>query len=72
MEFELGFGAGTQKLSVPDENLICVLLPNPDQHTLTGAEEVARALKNPIGSKRLRQIVRPGEKIAIIPKQRLK
>lgn len=66
MEFELGFGTGTQKLTVPDENLICVLLPNPVKHTLTGVEEVARALKNPIGTKRLKQIVRPGEKIAII------
>lgn len=66
MEFDLGFGAGTQKLTVPDENLICVLLPNPVKHTLTGVEEVARALKNPIGTKRLKQIVRPGEKIAIV------
>jgi len=66
MEFQLGFGAGVQKLTVPDENLICVLLPNPMKHTLTGAEEVMRALKNPIGSKRLREIVRPGEKIAIV------
>lgn len=66
MEFELGFGAGTQKLSVPDENLVCVLLPNPVSHELTGREEVARALKNPIGTKRLKEIVQPGEQIAIV------
>ena len=66
MEFELGFGTETQQLTVPDENLVCVLLPNPVSHGLTGREEVARALKNPIGTPRLKQIVRPGETIAII------
>ncbi len=66
MEFELGFGTCTQKLNVPDENLICVLLPNPVSLELTGQEEVLRALQHPIGTPRLQQIVQPGEKIAII------
>ncbi len=66
MEFELGFGEGTQKLTVPDENLVCVLLPNPVSHELTGRDEVVRALQNPIGRPRLKEIVHPGEKIAII------
>lgn len=66
MEFELGFGAGTQKLNVPDENLVCVLLPNKVDHELTGEAEVARALSNPIGTPKLSRIVHPGEKIAII------
>ena len=66
MEFELGFGTCTQKLNVPDENLICVLLPNPVSHELTGQQEVVRALQHPIGTPRLQQIVQPGEKIAII------
>ncbi len=66
MEFDLGFGAGTQKLTVPDENLVCVMLPNPVLHALTGQEEVARAMKNPIGTPRLKQIVHAGEKIVII------
>ena len=66
MELELGYGTGMQKLTVPDENLICVLLPNQVSHTLTGQDEVARALNNPIGTPRLKQIAHPGEKIAII------
>ncbi len=66
MKFELGFGAGTQKLNVPDENLICVLLPNAVSQELTGEKEVARALQHPIGTPRLKEIVRPGEKIAIV------
>ena len=50
MEFELGFGVGVQKLTVPDENLIGVLLPNPVEVSLTGEAEVRRALENPIGT----------------------
>lgn len=66
MELELGFGEGTQKLNVPDGNLVCVLLPNRVEHDLTGEDEVARALSNPIGTPKLNRIVRPGEKIAIV------
>lgn len=66
MEIDLGFGTRTQKLIVPDENLICVLLPNPVTHELTGTQEVARALQNPIGTPRLKEIVHPGETIAIV------
>ena len=66
MEFELGFGTRTQKLDVPDENLVCVLLPNPVSHELTGTEEVARALQNPIGVPRIGEIMHPGETVAIV------
>lgn len=66
MEFELGFGAGVQKLTVPDENLIGVLLPNPVEVSLTGEAEVRRALENPIGTPRLGDIVHPGETVAIV------
>jgi len=66
MEFTLGFGNCTQKLNVPDENLICVLMPNTVQQGLTGEAEVSRALENPIGTPRIGQIVRPGETVAIV------
>ena len=66
MEFNLGFGTGTQTLTVPDENLVCVLLPNSVSQGLTGEQEVARALQSPIGTPRLKEIVHPGEKIAIV------
>ena len=66
MEFALGFGSCTQKLNVPDENLICVLMPNTVQQGLTGEAEVSRALGNPIGTPRIGQIVRPGETVAIV------
>ncbi len=66
MEFEIGFGLCAQPLTVPDENLICVLLPNPVEPQLTGEAEVRRALKEPIGSKHLKEIVKPGETVAIV------
>ena len=66
MKFELGFGSGVQALNVPDQNMMGVLTPNPVAHDLMNEEEVLRALCNPIGSPRLSEIVRPGEKIAIV------
>ena len=66
MELELGFGTGTQRITVPDKNLMGVLTPNEVTRGLTGPAEVKRALEAPIGSPRLREIVRPGEKIAVV------
>ena len=66
MNIELGIGAGTQTVAIPDRNLLKILLPNPVEHSLTGEAEVLRALSAPIGAPRLREVVRPGEKIAIV------
>lgn len=51
---------------MPDENLIGILRANGAEHGLTGEAEVHRALAEPIGTSRLREIVKPGEKIAIV------
>jgi len=66
MEFELGFGNGTQKINVPDDNLAGVLYPNKIKKDMVGEAEVRRALMHPISSRLLRDIAGPGEKIAII------
>lgn len=66
MKLELGFGQGTQTVEVPDQNLLGVLEPNPMPAGLTGTAEVARALAEPIGAPPLRQVVRPGETVAIV------
>lgn len=66
MKLELGFGQGTQPLEVPDQNVMGVLEPNPVPTGLTGTAEVARALAEPIGAPLLRQVVRPGETVAIV------
>lgn len=66
MKLSFGFGAGTQEAEVPEKNLLGVLHANEVELGLTGEAEVRRALAEPIGSPRLREIVRPGEKIAIV------
>lgn len=66
MEYSLNYGKTTMKVSIEDKNLLGVLHGNVVEVKLTDDAEVRRALENPISSKRLFEIVKPGEKIAII------
>lgn len=66
MLFSFGYGKTTLHYDVPDENLLGILMPNETPAALTGEAEVKRALQNPIGTKRLKDIVHPGEKIAVV------
>lgn len=66
MKLRFGCGAGTQEAEVPERNLLGVLHANEVALGLTGEAEVRRALAEPIGSPRLGEIVRPGEKIAVV------
>ena len=67
MRYEFGFGKGVQTVELDEKNVLDVLLPNPVVKELTGEAEVRRALAAPpIGSAPLAEIVKPGEKIAII------
>lgn len=66
MNIDLGYGTRKVSVVVPDKNIISVLSPNEVKVELTGAEEVRRALENPIGSNRLKDIIHNGEKICII------
>lgn len=66
MKLRFGFGTGFQEVEVPEQNLIGELHANEVPVGLTGEAEVRRALENPIGSPRLRDIVHPGETVAIV------
>ena len=66
MRLEFGFGTDTQAVEVPEQNLIGVLHENDVPVGLTGEAEVRRALSAPIGSPRLRDVVHPGETVAIV------
>ena len=66
MKLEFGFGTGVQTVEVPEKNLMGVLMSNDVPRGLMNEEEVARALGEPIGSPRLREIVKRGEKIVVI------
>ena len=66
MNIEVGYGAGTQSVQIAERNLMGILAANSVPVDFTGAEEVQRALREPIDSPRLRDIVQPGEAVAII------
>ncbi|MDR3552472.1 MAG: lactate racemase domain-containing protein, partial [Clostridia bacterium] len=66
MELSLGFSKSTLKVEIDENNIAGILRPNNVAVETTGVEEVKRALQHPIGVGRLKDIVRRGEKIAII------
>jgi len=66
MKYAFGFGKETQYIELPEKNILAELRPNEAEIDLTGEAEVLRSLREPIDSLRLRDIVRPGEKIAIV------
>jgi nickel-dependent lactate racemase len=63
---KLGFGKGYVEVHIPEKNLMAVLEPNDVEIALTGEQEVRRGLAEPIGTPRLRDIVKKGEKIAVV------
>ena len=66
MNYEFVFGKQTQKVIIPDDIKVRELTANKDIEFNPLDADVWNALENPIGSKRLKEIVKPGEKIAII------
>lgn len=66
MKLEFGFGNGVQTATVADENVIGILCANDVTPPESEEAEILRALREPIGSKALGEIVKPGKKIAII------
>lgn len=66
MKLEFGFGTGVQEVSVPKEQLMGILRANEVCAPASEEEEVLRALRAPIGSKPLKEMIKPGKKIAIV------
>ncbi len=66
MHVQIPFGKSALELDIPDRNYLQTLLPNPVSEQPGGDAEVLRALENPIGSKRLRELVKPGQKVVIV------
>lgn len=65
-EYSLGFGKREIKVELSEANSINVLKPNKVTVSITGEEEVKRALLEPIASPRLKDLVKQGEKIVIV------
>lgn len=66
MNVKLGFGQSYQELHIPDENVEAILHANNIPETKEEQELITAALQNPIGTKKLCELVKPGMKIAII------
>ncbi len=66
MDMDLRFGKEKIALKVDEKNVIDVLMPNHVEVSTSGIDEVKRAILEPIHSERLKDVVRPGEKIVII------
>lgn len=66
VKLEFGYGTGMQMVEVPEKNLLAVLQANEMEHLRRGRSAVEYALEHPIGSKKLRELVKPGQKIVIL------
>jgi nickel-dependent lactate racemase len=66
MKHILEFAKTHMEVTIKDNNLSKVLHANEVEIQLMGEAEVARAMENPIGTPKLRDIAKPGEKVAII------
>ena len=66
MLLEFGYGNGSQSVDVPEEDLLGVLVSNEMDHERRGPEAVRFALEHPVASLPLRDIARPGQKVAIV------
>lgn len=66
MKYSVEIAKTTMEVEIHDKNLLGILHANNVEAPLTGGEEVKRALDNPINSKRLQEIVKAGEKVAIV------
>ena len=71
MFLEYGYGNTVQKVRIAADKLLCQLIPSSDNSggditPESEAREIGRALGSPIGSARLKDIVKPGERVAVI------
>jgi len=66
MDLNFGIGTRTEIVQVENHHLLGILTPNPVTSGLQGQDAVLNALAHPIGTNRLKDIVRPGETVAIV------
>jgi nickel-dependent lactate racemase len=64
--YEFAYGKGTQKVDLPEEHIIYDLHGKEVVVEKDIAAAALKAIRNPIDSKPLAEIVKPGEKVAIV------
>jgi len=62
----LAYGHASKELLVPKENLIGIFPPKDVAEPIDEARTLANALEKPIGTPKLREIPKPGQKVAIV------
>lgn len=66
MTITFGYGDTVQCVELPAKNLLAEVHAREIPHGRRGTDAVRFALENPIGSKRLRELAKPGRRIAIV------
>lgn len=66
MEIELKYGKSLLKFNLDEKNHMDTMLPNSIHFDLINDAEIVRSMQNPIGSARLKDIVKPRESIVIV------
>ncbi len=66
MQINFGYGFSTQTVNIPSKNLLGILHAGQAPAIVSEDAEIRRALREPVGSPLLGEIVRPGEKIVIV------
>ena len=66
MRYEVGIGTRTEGFELPEEDVIEVMHANPVASGPTGEKVVRASLAAPIGTPRLRELVRPGQTVCVI------
>lgn len=66
MKVSLNYGDDSMALDIPDENYMGTLNPKDTREIEDSINEVRRALANPIGSKKLKEIVSSQDKVVIL------
>lgn len=66
LKFQLPYGKGEREVTMPERGYVGTFLPSKTVGAATEEELVWGALRNPIGTPRLGELVRPHQKIVII------
>lgn len=66
MNFQFKYSTGMLDFNIPEDNFYKELIPNKVVVTRSEKEELKHAFDNPINSKKLKELVAPGERIVIV------
>ena len=64
--YSFGYGHGTQEIDLPEEKVLQVINGNPSTKIEDVRAAAIEAMRNPIGTEPLQEIVEKGDKVAIV------